>query len=89
MARRVNLVNFNSLENPLMFDQRASKRAFFFVMVAFIVSFAGIIIGIWLGVVGWLESNLNPAPKTIYPGVILIVQNLLIFVRYAPKKKTF
>lgn len=67
------------MNNPIFIDETASKRAFLFLMFAFVISFAGIVIAIWLAVSEWFQAN----PSTIYPGIMLIVQNILIFARYS------
>jgi len=71
----VNLVSWSDLNGVNFLSDNVSAKARIWLLFAFVVSFAGLVVGVWMAVVHWFQGN----PNSQYPGVALIVQNLLIF----------
>jgi len=73
----MNLVSWSDLNSNGLFSEGVSTKAKIVIFVAFVLSFACVGASIWIAVVHWFQ-NMEPEPKTTFPGVALIVQNVLI-----------
>ena len=79
---RINAVNWTDLEGFGFggLDDEVQKRARIWLLISFTLAFGGIIAAIWIGSANWFSRP--PTEKvTDWPGVALILQNCLIFVR--------
>jgi len=77
----VNIVSWRDLDSNNIFGDQVSARAKIFLFCAFIVCFGGIIAAIWIAAQWWFIAANNFTPKpSVYGGIALIVQNILIFL---------
>jgi hypothetical protein len=77
----INAVNWSDLYG-LGFSSVDSEltRVRVWLFVSFVIAFGGIIAAVWIACANWFVNE--QAPLTHWPGVALILQNVLIFVRY-------
>jgi len=75
----INIVSWNDLNGDFMFGDGVSTKAKVWLFVSFIIAFGALIAGCWIGVTRWFIST-NPKPDSVWPGVAIILQNILIFV---------
>jgi len=61
--------------SPAFDDVQGRVRVWFFLSL--VIGFSGIIAAIWIGVEHWLS---NADAKYTWPGIVLIFQNVLIFI---------
>jgi len=74
----MNIVSWTDLNSNGLFSEGVSTKAKILIFVAFVLGFGCVSASIWIAVVHWFQ-NTETVPKTTYPGVALIVQNVLIF----------
>jgi len=73
----INVVRWSDLNSNNMFGSGVSNKARAWMFFSFIIAFGCIAAAIWIAIVHWFQGN----PTTsVYPGVAIIIKNLLIFV---------
>jgi hypothetical protein len=77
----INAVNWSDLYG-LGFSSVDSEltRVRVWLFVSFVIAFGGIIAAVWIACANWFVNE--QTPLTHWPGIALILQNVLIFVRY-------
>lgn len=85
---RVNVVSIDALSDGGMFSSSSTSTTFarLWMFLAFILSFAGLLGSGWIMIARYLVPIVNEdgqvigLPKDAWPGVALLLQNILIFL---------
>lgn len=77
---RINSVNWSDVEGMGLYsmDDSNQKRIRIWLLLSGVVAFGSIFAAVWIAVAHWFTNE--KAPFSNWPGVALILQNVLIFL---------